>query len=83
MMVTTLSLSAAAQVWFNLVDVDDAGGVGVPLLPQFPNLLPFLRLTIKLQNTVKNLLMLFRTLIFSPCTQLFVICQSVSLTVDY
>ena len=84
MMVTTLSLSAAAQVWFNLVDVDDAGGVGVPLLPQFPNLLPFLRLTIKLQNTVKNLpMLLFHALIISPCTQLFVICQSVSLTVDY
>ena len=66
-MVTTLSLSAAAKVWFNLVEVDDAGGVGVPLLPQFPNLLPFLRLAIiiKLQNTVENLL----TLILSPCTQ--------------
>ena len=71
-MVTTLSLSAAAKVWFNLVEVDDAGGVGVPLLPQFPNLLPFLRLAIiiKLQNTVENLL----TLILSPCTQL-VVCQ--------
>ena len=68
MMVTTLSLSAAAKVWFNLVEVDDAGGVGVPLVPQFPNLLPFLRLAIiiKLQNTVENLL----TLILSPCTQL-------------
>ena len=68
MMVTTLSLSAAAKVWFNLVEVDDAGGVGVPLLPQFPNLLPFLRLAIiiKLQNTVENLL----TLKLSPCTQL-------------
>ena len=66
-MVTTLSLSAAAKVWFNLVEVDDAGGVGVPLVPQFPNLLPFLRLAIiiKLQNTVENLL----TLILSPCTQ--------------
>ena len=71
-MVTTLSLSAAAKVWFNLVEVDDAGGVGVPLVPQFPNLLPFLRLAIiiKLQNTVENLL----TLILSPCTQL-VVCQ--------
>ena len=70
MMVTTLSLSAAAKVWFNLVEVDDAGGVGVPLLPQFPNLLPFLRLTIiiKLQNTVEILL----TLILSPCTKLVV-----------
>ena len=67
-MVTTLSLSAAAKVWFNLVEVDDAGGVGVPLVPQFPNLLPFLRLAIiiKLQNTVENLL----TLILSPCRQL-------------
>ena len=70
MMVTTLSLSAAAKVRFNLVDVDDAGGVGIPLLPQFPNLLPFLRLTIiiKLQNTVEILL----TLMLSPCTQLVV-----------
>ena len=70
MMVTTLSLSAAAKVWFNLVEVDDAGGMGVPLLPQFPNLLPFLRLTIiiKLQNTVEILL----TLILSPCTQVVV-----------
>ena len=69
-MVTTLSLSAAAKVWFNLVEVDDAGGVGVPLLPQFPNLLPFLRLrlAIKLQNTVEILL----TLPLSPCTQLVV-----------
>ena len=66
-MVTTLSLSAAAKVWFNLVEVDYAGGMGVPLMPQFPNLLPFLRLAIiiKLQNTVENLL----TLILSPCTQ--------------
>ena len=72
-MVTTLSLSAAAKVWFNLVDVDDAGGVAVPLLPQFPNLLPFLRLTIiiKLQNTVEILL----TLILSPCTNKLVVSQ--------
>ena len=72
-MVTTLSLSAAAKVWFNLVEVDDAGGVGVPLLPQFPNLLPFLRLAIiiKLQNTVENLL----TLILSPMHTTS--CQSV------